>query len=384
MWQGFNLEDATRIKTIEATTRHDVKAVEYFIKEKIAGNAELLKVSEFIHFGCTSEDINNLSYALMLRTARDDVILPQMDALIKHLATTAKELAHVPMMAKTHGQPATPTTVGKEFANFAYRLQRQREQYSAVVVFGKMKGAVGNYNAHLSAYPTEVDWPKFIGAFITSLGLVDNPYTTQIEPHDFVAESFEALCRFNNVLLGLDRDMWGYISMGYFTQKRVAGEVGSSTMPHKINPIDFENSEGNLGVANAIMSFMATKLPVARFQRDLTDSTVLRNAGMGLAYSLLAYQSAMAGLAKIAINQEAVLADLDNHWELLAEPIQTVMRRYGMDTPYEQLKSLTQGKHVTKEIMREFINSACKDVPEEHRKLLLEMTPATYAPTPAA
>ncbi|VAX01879.1 Adenylosuccinate lyase @ SAICAR lyase, partial [hydrothermal vent metagenome] len=335
----FHEEDAQRVKNIERTTNHDVKAVEYFLKEKIAGNAELEAVSEFIHFACTSEDINNLSYALMLREARTQALLPQMDELIDALKTLAHEHAAQPMLSRTHGQTASPTTVGKEMANVAARLMRQRAQLAAVPMLGKINGAVGNYNAHISAYP-ELDWPTIAEKFVTGLGLAFNPYTIQIEPHDYIAEYFNAVARFNTILLDFDRDVWGYISLGYFKQKTVAGEVGSSTMPHKVNPIDFENSEGNLGLANAIFDHLATKLPVSRWQRDLTDSTVLRNLGVGVAHSTIAYQSSLKGLDKLEVNPARLNEDLDNCWEVLAEPVQTVMRRYGIEKPYEKLKEL--------------------------------------------
>jgi adenylosuccinate lyase len=339
--ERFDLEAARAIKTIEATTRHDVKAVEYYLKQEFAKDDKLKHVSEFIHFAATSEDINNLSWALALKESREQALLPAMRQLIEAIMALAVEHAEVPMMARTHGQPATPTTVGKEMANFAYRLKQQYDCVASVAIKGKKNGAVGNYNAHIAAYP-DLDWNTLGQTFVTSLGLVHNPYTTQIEPHDFVAELFDAIARFNTILLDLDRDMWSYISLGFFKQKRLAGEVGSSTMPHKINPIDFENSEGNLGLANAVLAFLATKLPVSRFQRDLTDSTVLRNMGVGLAHSLIAYTSTMNGLKKVNVDAAAILTDLNLHWELLAEPIQTVMRRYGIENPYEKLKEHTQ------------------------------------------
>jgi adenylosuccinate lyase len=371
----FSEEDATRVKHIERTTNHDVKAVEYFLKEKIAGNDELEAVSEFIHFACTSEDINNLSYALMLREGRNQVMLNQMDEIIKVFERMAKELAEVPMLSRTHGQPASPTTVGKELANIAYRLHRQRKQVADVEILGKINGAVGNYNAHLSAYP-DVDWQGFAEQFVTSLGLSWNPYTIQIEPHDYMAELFDAIARFNTILIDISRDIWGYISLGFFKQKVVAGEVGSSTMPHKVNPIDFENAEGNLGVANALFDHLAMKLPVSRWQRDLTDSTVLRTLGVGFAHSVIAYQSALKGLSKLEINEQALLNDLDNNWEVLAEPIQTVMRRYGIEKPYEKLKELTRGRRLDSEGMRSFIDSL--EIPEAEKERLKQMTPATY------
>jgi len=372
---NFSEEDARRVKNIERTTNHDVKAVEYFLKEKIAGNAELEAVSEFIHFACTSEDINNLSHALMLREARTQVLLPAMDELVDAVADLGRRYAEVPMLSRTHGQPASPTTLGKEMANVAYRLSRQRDLLKQVPLLGKINGAVGNYNAHLSAYP-ELDWERVAKEFVESLGLDWNPYTTQIEPHDYIAEYFHAVQRFNTVLMDFDKDVWAYISVGYFKQKTVAGEVGSSTMPHKVNPIDFENSEGNLGVANALMDHMAAKLPISRWQRDLTDSTVLRNMGVGIAYSLIAYQSTMKGIGKLEVNPAALAADLDQNWEVLAEPIQTVMRRYGIEKPYEKLKELTRGKRVDGPAMRAFIDTLA--IPESEKARLKEMTPATY------
>jgi adenylosuccinate lyase len=373
--EKFSVEDAQRVKNIEKTTNHDVKAVEYFLKEKIAGNAELENVTEFIHFACTSEDINNLSHALMLREARTQVLLPQMDDLVKAIAGLAHRHADVPMLSRTHGQPASPTTLGKEMANVAYRLKRQAEQLAGVPLLGKINGAVGNYNAHLSAYP-EIDWERVAKEFVESLGLDWNPYTTQIEPHDYIAEYFHAVQRFNTILIDFDRDVWSYISVGYFKQKTVAGEVGSSTMPHKVNPIDFENSEGNLGMATAIMDHMAGKLPISRWQRDLTDSTVLRNMGVGVAYSLIAYQSTMKGIGKLEVNPAALAADLNQNWEVLAEPIQTVMRRYGVEKPYEKLKELTRGKRVDGPAMKAFIETLA--IPEAEKARLKEMTPATY------
>jgi adenylosuccinate lyase len=340
--ETFNVEDARRIKAIEATTRHDVKAVEYFLKERMAAvSPQVAEVGEFLHFACTSEDINNLSWALALRDAREQVLLPAMDALVSRLAAMAQELAEVPMLSRTHGQAASPTTLGKELANVAYRLRLQRQAVAAVALRGKINGAVGNFNAHLSAYPA-LDWPALSQRFVEDLGLVFNPYTTQIEPHDCVAELFHAVARFNTVLLDFDRDMWGYISLGYFAQKRLKGEVGSSTMPHKVNPIDFENSEGNLGLANALLDFLAHKLPVSRFQRDLTDSTTLRNMGVAFGHCLIAYSSTGAGLDKVVASPDIILVDLEGRWELLAEPIQTVMRRYGLSSPYEKLKEHTQ------------------------------------------
>jgi adenylosuccinate lyase len=339
----FSVDDAMRIKEIERTTNHDVKAVEYFLKEKVADNSELSAVNEFIHFACTSEDINNLSHGLMLNEARETVILPYCDKLIDALVELAKRYQNVPMMARTHGQPASPTTMGKEMANVAIRLKRQRSQIANVELLGKINGAVGNYNAHLSAYK-DVDWHAVSESFVTSLGLTWNPFTTQIEPHDYIAEMFDAIARFNTILIDFDRDVWGYIALGHFKQKTVAGEIGSSTMPHKVNPIDFENSEGNLGLANAIFDHLAAKLPISRWQRDLTDSTVLRNLGVGVGYAVIAYQATLKGISKLEVNEKSLADELDNNWELLAEPIQTVMRRYGIEKPYEKLKELTRGK----------------------------------------
>ncbi|MBN8431525.1 adenylosuccinate lyase [Microbulbifer salipaludis] len=371
----FSVQDAERIKEIERTTNHDVKAVEYFLKEKVQGNEQLAAVSEFIHFACTSEDINNLSHALMLRAGRDQVLLPAMNQIVNEIATLAKEFADVPMLSRTHGQTASPTTVGKELANVVARLRRQVKQIHEVELLGKINGAVGNYNAHLSAYP-DVDWEKNAEEFVTSLGLAWNPYTTQIEPHDYIAELFDAIARFNTILIDFDRDIWGYISLGYFKQKVVAGEVGSSTMPHKVNPIDFENSEGNLGIANAVFQHLAAKLPVSRWQRDLTDSTVLRNMGVGAGYSVIAYAATQKGLGKLEINRARLEEDLNNAWEVLAEPIQTVMRRYNIEEPYEKLKALTRGQGITKETLAVFIDGL--DMPEEAKQALREMTPASY------
>ncbi len=371
---GFSEADAQRIKNIERTTNHDVKAVEYFLKEKIAGNRELEAVAEFIHFACTSEDINNLAYALMLREARN-LLLPVCDELIENLREMAHRYADQPMMARTHGQPASPTTLGKEMANVVVRLQRQRRQLAAVPLLGKMNGATGNYNAHRVAYP-EVDWPGLCRAFVCGLGLEWNPYTTQIEPHDYLAEFFQALMRFNTVLLDFCRDVWGYIALGYFVQKTVAGEVGSSTMPHKVNPIDFENAEGNLGVANAVLAHLSTKLPVSRWQRDLTDSTVLRNLGVGLAHSLLAWRACLKGLGKLECDAGRLRADLEHAWELLAEPIQTVMRRYGVANPYERLKELTRGQRVDRETLHRFITAL--EIPDNAKRYLLSLSPADY------
>jgi adenylosuccinate lyase len=352
-----------------------VKAVEYFIKEKIAGNAELDAVSEFVHFACTSEDINNLAYALMLREGRGQIMLPQMDELIEAIRKLAHDLADQPMLCRTHGQPASPSTMGKEMANVVYRLHRQREQLAAQPLLGKINGAVGNYNAHLSAYP-ELDWPAFAKDFVESLGLTWNPYTIQIEPHDYIAELFDTLARFNTILIDFCRDVWSYISLGYFKQKTVAGEVGSSTMPHKVNPIDFENAEGNLGIANALFDHLAAKLPISRWQRDLTDSTVLRNLGVGIAHTSIALQSALRGIGKLDANAEAMLADLEANWEVLAEPIQTVMRRYGIEKPYEKLKELTRGQRITTEQLQGFIEGL--EIPAEAKQDLKALTPASY------
>jgi len=371
----FSIDDALRVKDIEKTTNHDVKAVEYFLKEKIADNEEILKVSEFIHFACTSEDINNLSHALMLRSARDTVLLPVIDELIDSLTSLSKQNTDTPMLAHTHGQPASPTTVGKEIANVIYRLKRQLDQLKDVAILGKINGAVGNYNAHVSAYP-DVDWPVLAESFVTSLGIDFNPMTIQIEPHDYIAEYFHVLMRFNTILMDFNRDIWTYISYGYFKQKTIAGEVGSSTMPHKVNPIDFENSEGNIGIANAIFDHLALKLPVSRMQRDLTDSTVLRNLGVGIAHCLIAYHSSLRGISKLEVNEQALLDDLESNWEVLAEPIQTVMRRYGVPEPYEKLKALTRGQRITKESMQAFIDTL--EIPDSEKQRLKELTPATY------
>ncbi len=370
----FSEADAQRVKDIEKTTNHDVKAVEYLLKEKITGCAELEKVSEFIHFACTSEDINNLSYALMLKEGRG-IIIAQIDDCITALKKLSIETADQPMLSRTHGQSATPTTVGKEFANVVARMSRQKEQLQAVALLGKINGAVGNYNAHCVAYPN-VDWAEFAQRFIESLGLQWNPYTIQIEPHDYIAEYFHALSRFNTILLDFNRDIWGYISLGYFKQKTIAGEIGSSTMPHKVNPIDFENSEGNLGIANALFSFLAEKLPVSRWQRDLTDSTVLRNIGVGIAHTSIAIQASLKGISKLQINTDSIEADLDANWEVLAEPIQTVMRRYGIEKPYEKLKELTRGQRITPEQMQLFIEKL--EIPSDAKATLLELTPRNY------
>jgi adenylosuccinate lyase len=372
----FSETDGAAVKTIEDKTNHDVKAIEYFLKERLAGNKEIAKVAEFIHFACTSEDINNLCHALMLQRARDQVMLPALDKIIEKLAALAHELADFAMISRTHGQPASPTTLGKEMANIAYRLNRARERIAHVKLTGKLNGAVGNYNAHLAAYP-EVDWEKLARHFVEELGLEFNPYTIQIEPHDAVAELLDAYARVNTILVDLDRDLWGYISIGYFRQKPKGGEIGSSTMPHKVNPIDFENSEGNLGVANALLRHMSEKLPVSRWQRDLTDSTVLRNMGVALGHTLLAYHSCLKGLNQLEANRERMAEDLDANWEVLAEPIQTVMRRYGVTGAYEQLKDLTRGKDgITRETLHAFIKGLA--LPEAEKKRLLTLTPASY------
>ncbi len=372
---AFNEQDAQRIKIIERTTNHDVKAVEYFLKEKVEHIPALHAVSEFIHFACTSEDINNLSHALMLQTARQDVILPMWRQIIDSIKTLAHQHRDVPLLSRTHGQPATPSTIGKEFANVAYRMERQFRQLSQVEILGKINGAVGNYNAHIVAYP-EVDWHQFSEDFVTSLGIHWNPYTTQIEPHDYIAELFDCVARFNTILIDFDRDIWGYIALNHFKQKTIAGEIGSSTMPHKVNPIDFENSEGNLGLSNAVLGHLASKLPVSRWQRDLTDSTVLRNLGVGLGYALIAYQATLKGISKLEVNQSHLLAELNHNWEVLAEPIQTIMRRYGIEKPYEKLKELTRGKRVDAAGMQAFIDGLA--LPEEEKTRLKTMTPANY------
>jgi len=371
----FTLEQALRIKEIERTTNHDVKAVEYLIKETIADNAELNAVSEFVHFACTSEDINNLSHALMLKEGRDNIVLPALQDIHQQLAAMGRDYANAAMLARTHGQTASPTTVGKEMANVAYRLERQITQMKAVPMLGKINGAVGNYNAHLSAYP-EIDWQAVAQDFIEQLGLDYNPYTTQIEPHDYMAELFDGLARSNTILIDYARDIWGYISLGYFKQKTIAGEVGSSTMPHKVNPIDFENAEGNMGIANALYGHLAAKLPISRWQRDLTDSTVLRNMGVGLGYSMIAYSSLAKGMSKLQLNEAKLAADLDNSWEVLAEPIQTVMRRYGIEEPYEKLKALTRGNVMDQATIQTFIDTL--DMPEGAKTALKAMTPASY------
>ena len=372
---GFTTDHAERVKEIERTTNHDVKAVEYLIKETIADNAELQAVSEFVHFACTSEDINNLSHALMLKAGRDGIVIPALQDIHSQLTGMGKEFAAVPMLARTHGQTASPTTVGKEMANVAYRLQRQIESINAVPLMGKINGAVGNYNAHLSAYPG-IDWPDFAEKFITSLGLTFNPYTTQIEPHDYMAELFDGMSRANTILIDYARDIWGYISMGYFKQKTIAGEVGSSTMPHKVNPIDFENAEGNMGIANALFGHLAAKLPISRWQRDLTDSTVLRNMGVGLGYSMIAFASLNKGMSKLQLNEERLADDLNSSWEVLAEPIQTVMRRYAIEEPYEKLKALTRGNVMDQSTIQAFIDTL--EIPEQAKTELKSMTPSSY------
>ncbi len=372
---GFDVSEAERVKAIERRTNHDVKAVEYYLKEKIAGDPELLAAAEFIHFACTSEDINNLCHALMLREGRDVVLLPQIDAVIEAVRGLAHRFANLPMLARTHGQPASPTTLGKEMANVVHRLQAQREGISSVALKGKVNGAVGNYNAHMVAYPG-VDWPAFAAAFVEGLGLTLSRYTTQIEPHDYMAELFHALVRHNLVLIDLCRDLWGYISLGYFKQRIVAGEVGSSTMPHKVNPIDFENAEGNLGVANALLEHLAAKLPISRWQRDLSDSTALRNLGVGIAHTSIALQSLQRGIGRLDADAERLAEDLDANWEVLAEPIQTVMRRYGVAEPYERLKALTRGQRIGRQDLVDLI--ATLEMPEAARTRLSDLSPATY------
>ncbi len=374
---NFSEKDAERIKEIERTTNHDVKAVEYFLKEQIADIDELKNAGEFIHFACTSEDINNLSHALMLKSGRD-VLVASMEKIINAIADLAEKHASQPMLSRTHGQTASPTTLGKEMANVAYRLHRQIQQFKSVELLGKINGAVGNYNAHLSAYP-EINWAKHSQGFVESLGLTFNPYTTQIEPHDYMAELFDALRRFNTILIDFNRDVWGYISLGYFKQKLKEGEVGSSTMPHKVNPIDFENSEGNLGIANSVLAHLGEKLPISRWQRDLTDSTVLRNMGVGFAQSLIAFDACLKGIGKLELNADRLAEDLDNAQEVLAEPIQTVMRRYNVEKPYEKLKALTRGQAMTREMMVNFVNGdELATVPAADRERLAVMTPATY------
>lgn len=373
--EKFSEPDAHRVKNIERTTNHDVKAVEYFLKEKIAGNDELEAVSEFVHFACTSEDINNLAYALMLREARNQSLLPLLDDVIHAIVAMAHLHAEQPMLSRTHGQTASPTTIGKELANVASRLQRQREQFAGVPMLGKMNGAVGNYNAHLVAYP-EVDWPALSGRFIAELGLEMNPFTTQIEPHDYMAEQFDTLVRCNTILIDFCRDVWGYVSLGYFKQKTVADEVGSSTMPHKVNPIDFENAEGNLGIANALLLHFATKLPISRWQRDLSDSTVLRNIGVAIAHCVIACESCLKGIGKLEVDEQRTAEDLENSWEVLAEALQTVMRRYGIEKPYEKLKDLTRDRKVDRETLQAFLKDLA--IPDAVKAELAELTPARY------
>ncbi|VAW81834.1 Adenylosuccinate lyase @ SAICAR lyase [hydrothermal vent metagenome] len=372
---NFSEEDAQRVKNIESTTNHDVKAVEYFLKEKISGNKELEAISEFIHFACTSEDINNLSHALILREARGQILLPQLDEIIRAISQLAHDNAELPMLSRTHGQPASPTTLGKEMANVASRLHRQRDQIAAVPMLGKINGAVGNYNAHMVAYP-EIDWPAFSRDFVTRLGLDWNPYTIQVEPHDYIAELFDAVARFNVILIDFARDVWGYISLGYFKQKTVAGEIGSSTMPHKVNPIDFENAEGNFGMANAIFNHLSMKLPISRWQRDLSDSTVLRNLGVGVAHSVIGYNSLLRGINKLEPNPARLAEDLDATWEVLAEAVQTVMRRYGVEQPYEKLKELTRGKGIDAASLKTFIEGL--EIPQEAKDALVKLTPGSY------
>jgi len=372
---NFSVTDGEAVKAIEATTNHDVKAMEYWLKERLGHNPEVTRVTEFIHFGCTSEDINNVSHALMLRDGRDGVLLPSLDKIIARLVELAHQHAELPMLSRTHGQPASPTTLGKEMANVVHRLRRTRKAIAGVELTAKFNGAVGNYNAHLSAYP-EFDWETFNGRFIESLGLSFNPYTIQIEPHDAMAELYDATARANTIVLDTCRDIWMYISLGYFKQKLKAGEIGSSTMPHKVNPIDFENAEGNLGLANSVLRHLADKLPVSRMQRDLTDSTVLRNMGVAFGYAVLAYDSCLRGLGKLEAEPARLAADLDACWEVLAEPIQTVMRRYAVPNPYEQLKELTRGKGITKAALQEFIGTLA--IPEAEKARLLQMTPASY------
>lgn len=371
----FDEKSATRVKSIEINTNHDVKAVEYFLREQISGHLELEAVSGFLHFACTSEDINNLAYALMLRRARDEALIPCVDELIARITKGAHDMADAPMLSRTHGQPASPTTMGKEWANTAYRLQRQRKQIMAVPMMGKINGAVGNYNAHLASYP-DVDWQHVAKDFVESLGLTWNPYTTQIEPHDFIAELGDAFCRLNNVLVDFCHDIWGYVSIGYFRQIAIPGEVGSSTMPHKINPIDFENAEGNLGLANAIFTHLAAKLPVSRWQRDLSDSTVLRSLGTAFGHCLLAWKSTRRGMGKLELNEKILQKDLDHEWEVLGEAVQTVMRRYGLPDPYEQMKELTRGKGIDRKSLRAFVQGL--GIPDDAKQRLMILTPATY------
>ncbi|QEH48202.1 adenylosuccinate lyase [Aggregatibacter actinomycetemcomitans] len=373
--ENFSIIDAQRIKDIEKTTNHDVKAVEYFLKEKSAALPELAAINEFIHFACTSEDINNLSQALMLSAARDNVLLPAWLNLIENITALAEQYKRIPLLSRTHGQPASPTTVGKEMANVVYRLRRQYKQLQTLEILGKINGAVGNYNAHLSAYPN-IDWHKLSEEFVTSLGVTWNPYTTQIEPHDYIAELFDCVARFNTIIIDFDRDLWGYIALNHFKQRTLAGEIGSSTMPHKVNPIDFENSEGNLGLANAVMAHLGSKLPISRWQRDLTDSTVLRNLGVGLGYCLIAYAATQKGISKLEVNETHLREELDQNWEVLAEPIQTVMRRYSIEKPYEKLKELTRGKRVDAQAMFDFIEKLA--IPAEEKARLQQLTPAGY------
>ncbi len=375
IYDNFQLEQAQQVKDIEATTNHDVKAVEYYIKNQLDADIELSNIKEFVHFACTSEDINNLSYALMLKQARKELFIPMLESIISTLSAMAIEFADTPMMSKTHGQPASPSTMGKEFANVVFRLKYQLKQLEQTPLFGKLNGAVGNFNAHYSAYP-ELDWPQVSESFISQLGLTFHPFTTQIEPHDFVAEICHNVIRLNVILIDFSRDVWGYISNGYFTQKTVAGEIGSSTMPHKVNPIDFENAEGNLGLANATLQHLAEKLPVSRWQRDLTDSTVLRALGSAFGYCVIAWSSLIKGINKLAISEKTLFEDLNNNWELLAEPIQTVMRRYGIDNPYEKLKELTRGQKVNQQQIQTFIKKL--DIPADAKERLLQMTPANY------
>ncbi len=380
--EKFCEDDALAIKTIESTTNHDVKAVEYWLRDKLSGNPETARVLEFIHFACTSEDINNLSHALMLKAARNAVMLPTLNVLTTRLKNIAHQLADLPMLSRTHGQTATPSTLGKEMANVVYRLQRAEQQLAGTEILGKINGAVGNYNAHLAAYPN-VDWEGFAQRFVTARGIAFNPYTTQIEPHDYMAELFDAYARVNTILIDLNRDIWGYISLGYFKQKVIKGEVGSSTMPHKVNPIDFENAEGNLGLANALLRHLSYKLPVSRWQRDLTDSTVLRNMGVALGYTLLAYESCLKGLNKLEANPGRLAEDLDASWEVMAEPIQTVMRRYNIADAYDKLKDLTRGKDgINRASLQAFINTL--DIPEREKQRLLQLSPDTYIGKAAA
>ena len=381
LFLDFGLEDALQVKDIESKTNHDVKAIEYFIKQKLERLDGFGEYLEFVHFACTSEDINNLAYGLMLAQARESVLIPQMQGTVDSLKALSIEFASQPLLSRTHGQPATPSTVGKEFANVAFRLQRQLDKFNNINILGKINGAVGNYNAHIAAYP-EIDWPSAAEEFIVGLGLYWNPYTTQIEPHDYVAEIFNCLSRYNTILIDFSRDIWGYISLNYFRQKTVAGEVGSSTMPHKVNPIDFENAEGNLGLANALLDHMSAKLPVSRWQRDLTDSTVMRNLGTGLGYSLVSYQSLARGIAKLELNISAIDADIDACWEILAEPIQTVMRRYRIEQPYEKLKALTRGKAIDEATLKAFIQSL--DIPQSAKESLIALRPRTYLGNAAA